>query len=88
MRHGEARWKRNLEGRKLRFTNEFGQTAIWSNIPGSRLIVETPHGKFSEVGFLTGNRFTPLPHVAQAPLLFAVNAGGFQTSGGYVGFAW
>ena len=26
--------------------------------------------------------------VALAPLLYAMNSGGFQTSGGYVGFAW
>jgi len=26
--------------------------------------------------------------VALAPLLAAMNSGGFQTSGGYVGFAW
>jgi hypothetical protein len=26
--------------------------------------------------------------VALAPLLTAINSGGFQTSGGYVGFAW
>ncbi len=60
----------------------------WSNLSGSRLIVEMPHGKLSEVGFLTGDKFTALPHVALAPLLTAMNSGGFQTSGGYVGFAW
>jgi len=26
--------------------------------------------------------------VALAPLLDAINSGGFQTSGGYVGFVW
>jgi hypothetical protein len=40
----------------------------------------------------TAGKFTPLPHVALAlalaPLLNAMNSGGFQTSGGYVGFAW
>jgi hypothetical protein len=62
----------------------------WSNLSGSRLIVETPHGRLGEVGFLTGDKFTPLPlpHVALAALLTAMNSGGFQTSGGYVGFAW
>ena len=60
----------------------------WSNLSGSRLIVEVPHGKLAEVGFLTGGKFTPLPHVATAALLTAMNSGGFQTSGGYVGFAW
>jgi hypothetical protein len=47
-----------------------------------------PRGKLSEVGILTGDKFRPLAHVARAPLLFAINSGGFQTSGGYVGFAW
>jgi hypothetical protein len=47
-----------------------------------------PRGKFNEVGILTGDTFRPLAHVARAPLLFAINSGGFQTSGGYVGFAW
>jgi hypothetical protein len=60
----------------------------WSNLSGSRLIVEMPHGKLDEVGFLAGDKFTPLPHVALAALLTAMNSGGFQTSGGYVGFAW
>jgi hypothetical protein len=29
-----------------------------------------------------------LAHVALPPLLNAINSGGFQTGGGYVGFAW
>jgi hypothetical protein len=61
---------------------------VWSSPSGSRLIVEMPRGKLSKVGILTGDTFTPLTHVALAPLLFAINSGGFQTTGGYVGFAW
>jgi hypothetical protein len=64
------------------------QMVAWSSPSGRRLIVETPRGNRSQAGFLTGARFTPLPHVAMAPLLQAMNSGGFQTSGGYVGFAW
>ncbi len=80
-----ARWQ--LHGRGVLFSKA-RQMVAWSNLSGSRLIVEMPHGKLSEVGFLTGDKFTPLPHVALAPLLTAINSGGFQTSGGYVGFAW
>ena len=47
-----------------------------------------PRGKLNKVGILTRDRFTPLEHVALAPLLFAINSGGFQTTGGYAGFAW
>ena len=47
-----------------------------------------PRGNLNEVGTLTGGKLTPLAHVARAPLLTAINSGGFQTSGGYVGFAW
>ena len=61
---------------------------IWSDLSGSRLIVAMPRGEPGEVGFLSGGTFTPLPHAALAPLLNAMNSGGFQTSGGYVGFAW
>jgi hypothetical protein len=80
-----ARWQ--LHGRGVLFSKA-RQMVAWSNLSGSRLIVEMPHGKLGEVGFLTGDKFTPLPHVALAPLLTAMNSGGFQTSGGYVGFAW
>ena len=80
-----ARWQ--LHGRGVLFSKD-RQMVAWSNLSGSRLIVEMPHGKLGEVGFLTGDKFTPLPHVALAPLLAAMNSGGFQTSGGYVGFAW
>ena len=85
--HVEARWHRHLSRPGI-LADHFRQRVIWSDFSGRRLIVETPQGKLNEVGFLAGSRFTPLPHVAQAPLLAAVNAGGFQTSGGYVGFAW
>jgi hypothetical protein len=64
------------------------QAVVWSSPSGSRLIVEMPRGKLNEVGILTGDTFSPLAHVALAPLLFAINSGGFQTSGGNVGFAW
>lgn len=64
------------------------QAVVWSSPSGSRLIVEMPRGKLNKVGILTGDKFTPLAHVALAPLRFAINSGGFQTSGGYVGFAW
>jgi len=80
-----ARWQ--LHGRGVLLSNA-RQMVAWSNLSGSRLIVEMPHGKLGEVGFLTGDKFTPLPHVALAPLLAAMNSGGFQTSGGFVGFAW
>lgn len=80
-----ARWQ--LHGRGVLFSRA-RQMVAWSNLSGSRLIVEMPHGKLGEVGFLTGDKFTPLPHVAPAALLTAMNSGGFQTSGGYVGFAW
>ena len=80
-----ARWQQHGRGFIL---NRARQTVVWSNASGSRLIVEMPRRNISEVGFLTGEKFTPLPHVALAPLLNAINSGGFQTSGGYVGFAW
>jgi hypothetical protein len=80
-----ARWDQH--GRRSTI-NRARQTVVWSNASGSRLIVEMPRGNINEVGFLTGDTFTPLPHVALAPLLNAINSGGFQTSGGYVGFAW
>jgi len=80
-----ARWQ--LHGRGVLFSKA-RQMVAWSNLSGSRLIVEMPRGKPGEVGFLTGDKFTPLPHAALAPLLAAMNSGGFQTSGGYVGFAW
>ncbi len=80
-----ARWQ--LHGRGV-LLSKARQMVAWSNLSGSRLIVEMPHGKLGEVGFLTGDKFAPLPHVALAPLLAAMNSGGFQTSGGYVGFAW
>jgi hypothetical protein len=80
-----GRWQRH--GRSLQFSMA-RQTVLWSNPSGSRLIVEMPRGNLNEVGTLTGDKFTPLAHVALAPLLTAVNSGGFQTSGGYVGFAW
>jgi hypothetical protein len=80
-----ARWQ--LHGRGFLLMRA-RQMVAWSNSSGGRLIIEMPHGKLSEAGFLTGDKFTPLPHVALAPLLNAMNSGGFQTSGGYVGFAW
>jgi hypothetical protein len=80
-----AHWHQH--GRRF-ILNRARQTVIWSNASGSRLIVEMPHRNINEVGFLTGDKFTPLPHVALAPLLNAINSGGFQTTGGYVGFAW
>jgi len=81
-----GRWQQH--GRGPRFFNQAHQTVVWSNPSGSRLIVEMPRGKLNEVGILTEDKFTPLAHVAQAPLLNAINSGGYQTSGGYVGFAW
>ena len=80
-----ARWQLHGRGFLPRRAN---QMVAWSNFSGGRLIIEMPRRKLSEVGFLTGDKFTPLPHVALAPLLYAMNSGGFQTSGGYVGFAW
>ena len=80
-----GRWQRH--GRGVIF-DRARQTVVWSNPSGSRLIVEMPRQKVNEVGILTGDRFTPLAHVPSAPLLAAINSGGFQTSGGYVGFAW
>jgi hypothetical protein len=80
-----ARWHQH--GRRFIF-NRARQTVVWSNPSGRRLIVEMPRGNINEVGFLTGDKFTALPHVALAPLLNAINSGGFQTGGGYVGFAW
>ena len=81
-----GRWQQH--GRGPRFFNQAHQTVVWSNPSGSRLIVEMPRGKLNEVGILTADKFTPLAHVPQAPLLNAINSGGYQTSGGYVGFAW
>jgi hypothetical protein len=80
-----ARWHQH--GRRFTF-NRARPTVVWSDASGRRIIVEMPRGNINEVGFLTGDTFTPLPHVALAPLLNAINSGGFQTSGGYVGFAW
>jgi hypothetical protein len=70
------------------FLGNARETVVWSNASGSRLIVEMPRGNLNEVGILTGDTFTPLAHAALAPLLSAINSGGYQTSGGYVGFAW
>jgi hypothetical protein len=81
-----GRWQQR--GRGPGFLSQARQAVVWSSPSGSRLIVEMPRGKLSEVGILTGDKFRPLAHVARAPLLFAINSGGFQTSGGYVGFAW
>ena len=61
---------------------------VWSSSSGSRLIVEMPRGKLNQVGTLSAGRFTPLARVAVGPLLAAIGSGGYQTSGGYVGFAW
>ena len=83
--HVVARWHQH--GHRILF-NRARHTVVWSNASGSRLIVEMPRRNINEVGFLTGHKFTPLPHVALTPLLNAINSGGFQTSGGYVGFAW
>jgi hypothetical protein len=80
-----ARWQLHGQGA---LSGNARQMVAWSSLSGSRLIVEMPHGKHGQAGFLTGGKFTPLPHVALAPLLAAMNSGGFQTSGGYVGFAW
>lgn len=80
-----ARWHQH--GRQFIFSRA-RPTVIWSNASGSRLIVEMPRNNLDEVGYLTEGTFTPLSHVAQAPLLNAINSGGFQTSLGYVGFAW
>jgi hypothetical protein len=80
-----GRWQLHGRGPLL---NRARQTVLWSNPSGSRLIVEMPRGNRNEVGTLTADTFTPLAHVALAPLLTAINSGGFQTSGGYVGFAW
>ena len=80
-----ARWQRHTHGFLF---NRARPMVAWSNLAGSRLIVELPRGQRNEVGFLADGRFTPLPHAAQAPLLAAMNSGGYQTSGGYVGFAW
>ena len=81
-----GRWQQSGQG--PRFLTHARQTVVWSNPSGSRLIVEMPRGNLNEVGILTGGKFGPLAHVALAPLLFAINSGGFQTDGGYVGFAW
>ena len=81
-----GRWQQR--GRGPGFLSNARQAVVWSNPLGSRLIVEMPRGKLNEVGILTGDTFRPLAHVALAPLLFAINSGGFQTDGGYVGFAW
>jgi len=81
-----GRWQRTGPGNIL-LTHD-RQAVVWSSPSGSRLIVERPRGKLNEVGVLTGDKFRPLAHVALAPLRNAINSGGFQTSGGYVGFAW
>ena len=81
-----GRWQQREPGPGI--LSHARQAVVWSSPSGSRLIVEMPRGKLNEVGILTGDTFRPLAHVARAPLLFAINSGGFQTSGGYVGFAW
>jgi len=81
-----GRWQ--VHGKRPGLLLRAHQAVVWSSPSGSRLIVEMPRGKLNKVGILTGDKFTPLAHVALAPLLFAINSGGFQTSGGYVGFAW
>jgi len=81
-----GRWHQRGQGPG--FFRHARQAVVWSSPSGSRLIVEMPRGKLNEVGILTGDTFRPLAHVALAPLLFAINSGGFQTDGGYVGFAW
>jgi hypothetical protein len=81
-----GRWQ--LRGGNPGLLNHDRQAVVWSSPSGSRLIVGMPRGNHNEVGILTGDTFRPLAHVALAPLLFAINSGGFQTDGGYVGFAW
>jgi len=81
-----GRWQQHGQRPGMLFSAR--QAVVWSSLSGSRLIVEMPRGKLNEVGVLSGNTFRPLTHVALAPLLAAINSGGFQTSGGYVGFAW
>jgi hypothetical protein len=81
-----GRWQQR--GRGPGFLSHARQAVVWSDPSGSRLIVEMPRGKLNEVGILTGDKLRPLAHVARAPLLTAISSGGFQTSGGYVGFAW
>jgi hypothetical protein len=81
-----GRWQ--LRGGNPGLLNRDRQAVVWSSPSGSRLIVGMPRGNHNEVGILTGDTFRPLAHVALAPLLFAINSGGFQTDGGYVGFAW
>jgi hypothetical protein len=81
-----GRWQQH--GRGPGSLSHARQAVVWSNPSGSRLIVEMPRGQLNKVGILTGDTFRPLAHVALAPLLTAINSGGFQTSGGYVGFAW
>jgi hypothetical protein len=81
-----GRWQRTGQGNIL--LTQARPAVVWSNPSGSRLIVEMPRGKVNEVGILTGDTFRPLAHVALAPLRTAINSGGFQTTGGYVGFAW
>jgi len=81
-----GRWQQR--GRWPGILSRAHQAVVWSSPSGSRLIVEMPRGKLNEVGTLSGDTFRPLPHVALAPLRLAINSGGFQTDGGYVGFAW
>ncbi len=81
-----GRWQQHGQGPSL--IDRARQAVVWSNPSGSRLIVEMPRGKLNEVGILTGDTFRPLEGVALAPLRTAINIGGFQTNGGYVGFAW
>jgi len=81
-----GRWQRH--GHRLGILFNARQSVVWSNPSGSRLIVAMPRGKLNKVGILTGDKFRPLTHAALAPLVFAINSGGFQSNGGYVGFAW
>jgi len=81
-----GRW--HLRGGSPALLTSARQSVVWSSPSGSRLIVGMPYGKHNEVGILTGGTFRPLPHVARSSLIFAINSGGFQTDGGYVGFAW
>jgi hypothetical protein len=83
----EARWRWHGPGAG-RVDMRPRPVVAWSNASGSTLLVELPRGQRNELGFVTGDTFTPLTHVAVAPLLAAMSSGGFQTSGGYVGFAW
>ncbi len=60
----------------------------FAELPEQETAMAMPQRNNVEVGILSAGKFTPFPHGAVPLWLNAINSGGFQATGGYVGFAW